>query len=222
MNMRALSLVLLLAACSSAPSTPAPAAPSAATPTSRVGGSPRAPALEAGQAEAIFAGGCFWCVETAFEPLTGVISVTSGYTGGPEIGPTYEEVSSGDTGHYEAVRVVYDPSRITYARLLEVFVVNIDPTQGNGQFCDFGRQYRSAIFVASAEERALAQAALERAHTQLHEEIATTVLEAAPFWVAEDYHQDFYRTHPARYTSYREGCGRDARLRTLWGAAAGH
>jgi peptide-methionine (S)-S-oxide reductase len=212
----------MLAACSSGPSTQPVSAPATPRAESRAGGSPRAPALAAGQAEAIFAGGCFWCMERPFETLEGVISATSGYTGGPEVGPTYEEVSRGDTGHYEAVRIVYDPARISYARLLEVFIVNVDPTQDDGQFCDIGRQYRSAIFVANAEERALARAVLERAGTRLRREIATTVLDAGPFWVAEDYHQDFYRENPVRYASYRRGCGRDARLTELWGEDAAH
>lgn len=223
--MRIPLLLAMLAACSSAPSTsPAPTgsgrAPAQAA--SRTDGSPRAPALATGQAEAIFAGGCFWCMERPFEVLDGVVSVVSGYTGGPEVGPTYEEVSSGDTGHYEAVRIVYDPARITYARLLEVFVVNVDPTQGNGQFCDHGPQYRAALFVATDEERALARAALASAGARLREPIVTQVLDAGPFWVAEDYHQDFYRTNPGRYSSYRRGCGRDARLRALWGEDAAH
>jgi peptide-methionine (S)-S-oxide reductase len=184
-------------------------------------GSPAAPPLEEGQAEAIFAGGCFWCMEAPFEALEGVLSVTSGYIGGRSRGPTYEQVSRGGTGHAEAVRVVYDPSVIDYERLLEVFWHNIDPTQANGQFCDHGDQYRSAIFVVDGEQRRLAEASRQRVRAHLRQNVVTQIVPASVFWVAEDYHQDYYRTHPAQYRSYRASCGRDARLRQLWGAAAG-
>lgn len=185
----------------------------------QTGGSPAAPALAEGQAEAIFAGGCFWCVESAFEGLPGVIRVTSGYTGGPETHPTYRSVSSGRTGHAEAVRVVYDPTRIRYERLLEVFWHNIDPLSAGGQFCDRGRQYRSAIFAVNAEQRRLAEASRRRVRQRLGRDIVTPVVDARPFWVAEAYHQDYYRKNPARYQRYRRGCGRDRRLRELWGEA---
>lgn len=184
-------------------------------------GSPLAPPLAEGQREAVFAGGCFWCMERPFEELDGVIAVVSGYTGGRTERPTYRQVSAGITGHYEAVRVVYDPARITYARLLEVFFRNVDPTQGNGQFCDRGEQYRSAIFVRDASERAAARAALDDVARRLGRRIVTSILDVAPFYVAEAYHQDYHRTHPVEYAAYRHGCGRDARLRELWGDAAG-
>ncbi|MBZ0116000.1 MAG: peptide-methionine (S)-S-oxide reductase MsrA [Sandaracinaceae bacterium] len=177
----------------------------------------------AGQAAAVFAGGCFWCMEPAFESLPGVLSVTSGYTGGRVPGPAYDDVSTGRTGHVEAVRVVYDPSRVDYARLLDVFWHNVDPTQDDGQFCDRGEQYRSAVFVASAEERRLAEASKARMEQHLGRRIVTTIRDAATFWIAEAYHQDYYRTHAEHYQRYRRGCGRDARLRAIWGAgAAGH
>lgn len=186
------------------------------------GSTPRAPALTSGRAEAVFAGGCFWCMEGPFEALEGVDSVTSGYTGGTVEGPSYDEVSAGGTGHAEAVRIVFDPGRITYARLLEVYWHNVDPTQRDGQFCDHGTQYRTAIFVVDGEQRRLAEAS--RAHTArtLGRAVVTMIDDAGPFFVAEDYHQDFHRTRPARYRSYRVGCGRDARLRELWGVSVAH
>lgn len=204
---------------SAGPST-SPSAPSATPMESS--GTEIAPSLESGQAEAVFAGGCFWCVEAAFEGIEGVLGVVSGYTGGEEAHPTYEQVSSGATGHLEAVRVVYDPARITYGRLLEVFLHDIDPTQADGQFCDRGPQYRSAIFARDEVERVAATEALARAAAELGRRIDTQVRSAGPFWVAEDYHQDYYRTHPARYSAYRSSCGRDERLRELWGERARH
>lgn len=218
----ALGLTFLLAACGRTRIDVPPEAAERATSAAPVQATGRAPAIPAGRAEAIFAGGCFWCMERPFEELDGVYEVVSGYTGGHVPRPTYEAVSGGDTGHYEAVRVVYDPARITYARLLEVFVHNVDPTQPNGQFCDRGAQYRTAIFVGDARERAEATAALARAQARLGASLATEVRDRAPFYVAEDYHQDFYRTHPDRYAAYRLSCGRDARLRDLWGEGSGH
>jgi peptide-methionine (S)-S-oxide reductase len=185
-------------------------------------GTQSAAAVPAGQAEAIFAGGCFWCMEAPFERLDGVSSVVSGYTGGHVEAPTYEEVGRGRTGHLEAVRVVYDPARISYERLLEVYWHNVDPTQDDGQFCDRGETYRTAIFAVSDEQRRLAEASRDRIATQLGRPVVTRILDASTFWVAEDYHQDYHRTHPARYRLYREGCGRDARLEALWGPSAGH
>jgi peptide-methionine (S)-S-oxide reductase len=217
-------LALTLAACSGeADASPSPPrrAPSPPPRAAAHHGTERAPAPPAGRAEAIFAGGCFWCMEAPFESVEGVDAVLSGYTGGHVDSPAYEEVSRGGTGHLESVRVVYDPSRVSYAALLDVYVHNIDPTQANGQFCDHGNQYRSAIFVHDAAERRLAEQALEQAHARLGRTIVTEIHPVGPFWVAEGYHQDFYRTHPARYTSYRNGCGRDARLRELWGADSG-
>ncbi|MBX3245879.1 MAG: peptide-methionine (S)-S-oxide reductase MsrA [Myxococcales bacterium] len=182
----------------------------------------RADPPRAGLAVAVFAGGCFWCMEHPFERLDGVGEVLSGYTGGRERAPTYEQVSSGRTSHLEAVRVVYDPERVSYERLLEVFWHNVDPTQDDGQFCDRGAQYRTAIFVATPEERRLAEESKRRVAARLGRRVATEIRAAGDFWVAEAYHQDFYRTNPVRYQSYRSGCGRDARLRELWGDDAGH
>lgn len=181
-----------------------------------------AAAIAPGQAVAVFAGGCFWCMESPFEVLRGVTSVTSGYTGGRTPNPSYRQVSNGATGHYEAIRVVYDPAVVTYAALLDVFFHNIDPTQGDGQFCDEGEQYRSAIFTSDAVEQRQAAEAMERVHVSLGRPIATRTLEATTFYVAEDFHQDFYRNHPDHYRSYRLGCGRDQRLRELWGAPSSH
>lgn len=185
-------------------------------------GTLRAAPVARGQAEAIFAGGCFWCMEGPFERIDGVISVHSGYIGGRTEAPSYEEVSSGSTGHAEAVRVVYDPARVTYAQLLDVFWHNVDPTQASGQFCDHGTQYRTGIFVVDEEQRRLAAASLERVREQLGRRIVTEITDASAFWIAEDYHQDFYLTHPVRYQSYRLGCGRDRRLQEIWGQGPAH
>ncbi len=179
-----------------------------------------APAAE-GLAEAVFAGGCFWCMEAPFEKLSGVVSVESGYTGGAEFGPTYHAVSRGETGHFEAIRVVYHPDQIDYAKLLGVFWHNVDPTQADGQFCDKGDQYRTAIFIATPEERKLAEASKVAAEAALERSVVTPVFPAGTFWLAEDYHQDFYKKNPTRYRSYRAGCGRDHRLQQLWGKLAG-
>jgi len=174
-------------------------------------------------ATAIFAGGCFWCEETAFVGLPGVLSVTSGYTGGQKKNPTYEEVSAGGTGHAESVQVVFDPARTSYEKLLEVFWHNVDPFQKDGQFCDHGTQYRSAIFYGDDAQRKAA----EESRRRLEEEprfkgkIATQIVAASTFYPAEEYHQQFYKKNPARYHSYRAGCGRDARLKQIWGDAAG-
>lgn len=181
------------------------------------------PSLAADRSTALFAGGCFWCEETAFEGLPGVISVTSGYTGGQMKNPTYEQVSAGSTGHAESVEVAYDPSKITYEKLLEVFWHNVDPFQANGQFCDHGTQYRSAIFYKDESQH---QAA-EQSKRKLEEDprfrgkIVTQIVPVSTFYRAEEYHQDFYKKNPIRYRTYRMGCGRDARLRAIWGDAAG-
>lgn len=175
-----------------------------------------------GQSVAYFAGGCFWCMERPFEALDGVREVVSGYIDGDVANPSYRQVSSGTTGHTEAIRVVYDPSQITYAALLEVFWHNIDPTDAGGQFCDRGSQYRTGVYVRSPEERAAAESSRDRAQEELGQPIVTEIDEASAFYDAEAYHQDFYRTHPVRYTSYRSGCGRDRRLEQLWGEAAAH
>jgi len=173
----------------------------------------------AGEMEkATFAGGCFWCMEPPFDKLDGVISTTVGYAGGKEKDPTYENVASGKTGHAEAIQVVYDPMRITYAELLDVFWRNIDPTQIDGQFVDRGRQYRTAIFYHSEEQRELAissKEALEQSG-KLDREIVTEILPAAEFYRAEDYHQDYYEKNPIRYKLYRRGSGRDQVLEKVW------
>jgi len=179
------------------------------------------PALE-GQAVAVFAGGCFWCMEKPFDKAPGVISTTSGYTGGKIAGPSYKQVSMHQTAHYEAIRVVYDPGYTSYEKLLEVFWHNVDPTQSNGQFCDKGDQYRTGIFTSDPEEVKLAETSRKKAQAELGQEIVTEILPGAPFWVAEEYHQDFYLKNPDHYTRYRTGCGRDRRLAELWGDKAGH
>ena len=175
----------------------------------------------AGMAIATFAGGCFWCMEPPFDKVLGVVSTTSGYTGGKKRFPTYEEVSSGVTGHAEAVQVVYDPSKVTYEKLLDVFWRNIDPTVVDRQFCDHGSQYRTAIFVHGAEQRRLAEASktqIEKTKT-FKEPIVTPIVTATEFWPAEAYHQDYYLKNPVRYGYYRTGCGRDRRLAQLWGSS---
>jgi peptide-methionine (S)-S-oxide reductase len=174
-------------------------------------------------AVATFAGGCFWCMEPPFDKLDGVISTTSGYIGGTLPNPTYEQVSAGRTGHAEAVQVAYDPSRVTYEKLLDVFWHNVDPTVRDRQFCDVGSQYRTGIFVHNAEQRRLAEAskaALERTKP-FKGSIVTEVVDAGTFYPAEEYHQDYYQKNPVRYRYYRAGCGRDARLKELWGDQAG-
>jgi len=173
-----------------------------------------------GRAVATFAGGCFWCMEPPYDVLPGVISTTSGYMGGSRRNPTYEEVSSGATGHAEVVQVAYDPGKVSYEKLLEVFWKNIDPTVRDRQFCDIGSQYRAGIFYHTEEQKRLAEAskaALMKAKP-FKDDIVTPVVAAGEFWPAEDYHQDFYVKNPVRYKFYRTGCGRDARLKQLWGS----
>lgn len=170
-------------------------------------------------AVAVFAGGCFWCTEADFDKLPGVLETTSGYIGGSIENPTYEEVSSGRTGHIEAVQVRFDPRQTNYAKLLEAFWPTIDPVNGSGQFCDNGPQYRSAIFYQDAEQQRLAEASKSvlAASGRLAQPIATEILAATPFYPAEDYHQDYHTKNPLRYSYYRHGCGRDQRLKELWG-----
>ncbi len=180
-------------------------------------GSEPAPAAVPGQRAAVFAGGCFWCTEADFDKMPGVLSTTSGYTGGRVRNPTYEQVSAGGTGHIEAVRVVYDPARITYAQLAARFMRTIDPLDAGGSFCDRGFSYRSAFFVASPEQRRTAQAVKNQATATLKKPAATLILPAAPFYPAEQYHQDYYKKNPIRYRFYRSRCGRDDRLADLWG-----
>lgn len=172
-------------------------------------------------AVAVFAGGCFWCMEPPYDKLPGVISTTSGYIGGTSASATYERVSSGTTGHIEAVQVRYDPRRIDYQTLLNVFWRNVDPVAVNRQFCDAGPQYRSAIFYGNAEQKRLAEASKRRleASGQFDRPIATEILAATAFYPAEDYHQDYYVKNPRRYKFYRWNCGRDQRLEQVWGAA---
>jgi methionine-S-sulfoxide reductase len=180
------------------------------------------PTGAADSATAIFAGGCFWCMESAFEPVDGVSRVISGYLGGGVADPTYEQVSAGGTGHYEAVKVTYDPSRVGYARLLDVFWRNIDPVDGGGQFCDRGDQYRSAIFYENEEQKGLAEQSKEDLANsgRLGKPIVTPILAATVFYPAEEYHQDYYKKNPLRYRYYRASCGRDRRLTQLWGEAS--
>lgn len=178
------------------------------------------PAAAQNRSVAIFAGGCFWCLEPPFDKLDGVLSTTSGYIGGTTADPTYEQVTAGRTGHYEALQIEYDPTRIGYDKLLEVFWRNVDPVDPTGQFCDKGPQYRSAIFALDEEQRKLAEAskaALDKSG-RLPGRVVTEILPATKFYPAEDYHQDYYRKNPRRYTFYRWNCGRDSRLQQLWGA----
>jgi peptide-methionine (S)-S-oxide reductase len=187
------------------------------------GGKPKAaaPALPPGAAKATFAGGCFWCMEPPFEKLPGVHSVTSGYTGGPQQDPSYEQVSSGATGHTEAVQIVYDPAKVSYERLLDVFWHNVDPTVRNRQFCDVGSQYRTGIFVHDPAQRKAAEASkaeVERTK-KFAQAIVTPIEDAGAFWPAEEYHQDYYKKNQVHYRMYRMGCGRDARHKELWGSS---
>jgi peptide-methionine (S)-S-oxide reductase len=172
---------------------------------------------------AVFAGGCFWCMEPPYDALDGVISTTSGYIGGSKENADYEKVSRGGTDHFEAVEIKYDPSKVSYEKLLEVFWHNIDPLDGRGQFCDKGSQYLSAIFPKNDEERALAEASKAAVAPKVGglNAIKTQILPASPFYAAEDYHQDYYTKNPVRYKFYRWNCGRDQRLEQLWGDAAG-
>jgi len=170
---------------------------------------------------AIFAGGCFWCMEPPFDELDGVLSTVSGYIGGSSEEADYRSVSSGRTGHYEAVRVTYDPARIDFVKLLEVFWRNVDPFDGGGQFCDRGPQYLTAIFVLNADQRRLAEASkaalVDRASGQGQGVVRTEILPASEYLPAEEYHQDDYTKNPVRYKLYRWNCGRDQRLRAIWG-----
>jgi peptide-methionine (S)-S-oxide reductase len=172
---------------------------------------------------AIFAGGCFWCVESDFDKLPGVVSTTSGYAGGHTQNPTYHEVSAGGTGHAESVEVVFDPKVVTYKRLLDYYWHSIDPTVKNRQFCDVGTQYRTAIFYLDDRQKREAEASLAEVEKTkpFKAPIETEIVKAGKFWPAEEYHQDYYKKNPLRYHFYREGCGRDARLKQLWGKLAG-
>ncbi|NHA13621.1 peptide-methionine (S)-S-oxide reductase MsrA [Thioalkalivibrio sp. XN279] len=177
------------------------------------------PAAGAETARATFAGGCFWCMEPPFDKLEGVLSTTSGYAGGPEPDPTYEQVARGLTGHAEVVQVVYDPARISYEELLQVFWRNIDPLAVDRQFCDAGPQYRSAIFYHDEAQRAAAEKSLQEIRTRFSAPVATVIAPlGGSFYPAEAYHQDYYLKNPLRYRFYRFNCGRDERLESLWGA----
>lgn len=194
-------------------------------------------ALGAGAAQAevktaVVAGGCFWCVESDFESVTGVTGVVSGFTGGTVMNPTYEQVSDGGTGHYEAVQITYDDAKVSYAELMRLFFRSVDPTDGGGQFCDRGDTYRTAVFVANPAETAAAKAAKAEAGKALGARIATKILPLGPFWPADEYHQDYYkkgdliltrfgpRSKASAYKLYRQSCGRDQRVLELWGAEA--
>ena len=177
------------------------------------------PAFAQKTEKATFAAGCFWCTEEAFEKVPGVVSAVSGYTGGTVKGPSYEQVSSGRTGHTEAVEVTFDPAKVSYEKLLDVFWLNHDPTVNNRQFCDSGSQYRPAIFVHNEEQKKLAEASKAKweKNKPFKQPILTPIVPAGEFWPAEDYHQDYYKKNPVRYKFYVTGCGRYARLDELWG-----
>lgn len=194
----AVFLALLPGGIAAQAQTPAPAKPGVAT----------------------FAGGCFWCMEEAFDKVKGVIKTTSGYTGGHLANPTYHQVTGGGTGHTEAVQVLFNPAEVSYERLLDIFWHNIDPTQANGQFCDLGNSYRSEIFFHDDAQRKAAEASKTRLMKEkpFRGEIVTAVTRAGPFYEAEGYHQDYHIRNPVRYKFYKSGCGREARLRELWGA----
>jgi peptide methionine sulfoxide reductase msrA/msrB len=168
--------------------------------------------------KAIFAGGCFWCLEPPFDSLKGVIATTSGYAGGKTVNPTYEQVSAGTSGHKEVLEVTYDPKKVNYSELLEVFWKNIDPLDSAGQFCDKGNQYASAIFV-SDKDRAIAEKSKLEMEKKLKKSFATEILPTAKFYPAEEYHQNYYQKNPVRYKFYRYQCGRDQRLKEIWGKA---
>jgi peptide-methionine (S)-S-oxide reductase len=174
--------------------------------------------------KATFAGGCFWCMEHPFDQIPGVVSVTSGYTGGHKKNPTYEEVSAGGTGHAESIQIVFDPAKVSYGKLLDIFWHNIDPTTKNRQFCDVGNQYRSAIFYHDEKQlkSATQSKTLIEKSGKLKETVATEIVPATEFYPAEEYHQHYYKKNPIRYKFYRTTCGRDGRLKQLWGDEAGH
>ena len=189
-------------------------------------------AAQAETAKAVVAGGCFWCVESDFERVNGVISAVSGFAGGALENPTYDQVSAGGTGHYEAVEITYDPAVLSYEQLLTLFLRSVDVTDAGGQFCDRGDSYRTAIFVSDTAEKAVAEAAIAKAAADLGAAVATPVLDAVPFWPADAYHQDYYKgtdivltrrgpkSQANAYAFYRDSCGRDARVKELWGDQA--
>lgn len=201
---RTLSLFLLLSACGPAPSALASETPRPAKP------------VRANQAEAIFASGCFWCSESDFEKLPGVIDAVSGYAGGTTESPTYKKVSSGQTDYTEAIRVIYDPKKVSYEELLDHFWRTVDPFDADGQFCDRGKHYRPAIMPVNPEQRAIAKASFQKMEEVFGRRIALKIEEPRTFWVAEGYHQDYYKKAPFNYYSYRHGCGRDRRVEQIW------
>ncbi len=170
--------------------------------------------------KAIFAGGCFWCVESDFDKVPGVVATISGYTGGKTENPTYEQVSADGTGHYEAVEITYDPAKVGYEALLTAFWHSVDPTDGGGQFCDRGHSYKTAVFVANEKQRVAAEVSQKAVQKTLDKPIVTPILAAAPFYAAEDYHQNYYEKNPRRYQFYRWGCGRDKTVKQVWGEHA--
>ena len=210
-GLSAFVLALTTLSCSSVSSSaPATKDPSAAVAINERGDEP-------GElSTATFAGGCFWCMEQPFDNIPGVASTISGYTGGQVEDPTYAQVSGGNTGHLEAMQVTYNPDQVSYPTLLETFWHNIDPLDNRGQFCDKGTQYRSAIFYETSEQREAAEATKQSVAEQLNSSVATDILPATTFYPAEDYHQNYYQTHPVRYKVYRFGCGRDQRLSEIW------
>lgn len=223
-----LLLALSLTACQSGGADPAMSSPAADTPETQPAANAKppaadatqlAPAPQAGESVATFAGGCFWCMEGPFEAVDGVRAVLSGYTDGPEPGVTYKQVSSGTTGHTEAVIVYYDPAKVTYDKLLDTFWRSMDPTDPDGQFADQGSQYRPAIFFHTPEQKAAAEAskAALAASNRFDQPIVVPILPAKDFWVAEDYHQDFYKTNADHYNRYKVGSGRAGFLKEKWG-----
>jgi peptide-methionine (S)-S-oxide reductase len=177
------------------------------------------PAAGRKTATATFAGGCFWCMEPPYDEIDGVISTISGYIGGTKKNPTYEQVTTGTTGHAEAVQITYDSSKVTYEKLLDVFWRNIDPLTANAQFCDHGSQYRSAIFYHDETQKRLAEKSKQTVQQRFKQPVVTEIVPATQFYAAEDYHQDYYKKNSIRYKIYRYGCGRDQRLEELWGSA---
>ena len=178
-----------------------------------------AAAQSAATASVVLAGGCFWCIESDFEKIPGVLEATSGFSGGTVANPTYKQVVAGGTGHYEVVKVDYDPAQVSFAQLISAFWYSTDPTDAGGQFCDRGQSYGNAIFVDGAGERAAAEAS-KQALIDSGVAIITPILNSAPFYPAEDYHQNYAKKNPIRYRFYRSSCGRDARVNRLWGDAA--
>ena len=208
------ALMFFLAGCDAAPSVQAGDVAATSGAVTR----PATAGVSDSHAFATFAGGCFWCMEPPYDELPGVISTTSGYTGGHADNPDYKQVTAGGTGHYEAVQIVYDPTLVTYETLIDIYWINVDPLDAGGQFCDRGSSYRTAIFYHDEAQRHIALSSKAAVADRLAAVIATSVVEATQFYPAEDYHQDYYQKNPLRYSYYRRGCGRDARLKRIWGS----